>query len=130
MDLVELTGKGPAQFLPHVRYMIKLAPARDNAQRKIDNLLETLYVFLRPIAVDGKAVSDVREDQGIDQSGQQVRRDLVAHVGQPDEDTVAFFDEGRHVRVPGEVLVEHDAKIPHRGTLTDHVLSKPNSDGV
>ena len=29
-----------------------------------------------------------------------------------------FFDEGRHVRVPGKVLVEHYAKVPHRGALT------------
>ena len=91
MKLVELTGKGPAQFLPHVRDVIKFAAAGDSAQRKIKNLLEALYVFLRPVAVDGKAVSDVREDQGIDQSGQKVRRDLMAHVGQSDEDAIAFF---------------------------------------
>ena len=51
-------------------------------------------------------------------------------VGQPDEDTVAFFDEGRHVRVPGEVLVEQYAKVPYRGALTNHILAKPNRDGI
>ena len=51
----------------------------------------------------------------------------MTHVGQADEDTVAFFDEGRYVRVPREVLVEVDAKIPHRGALTHRVLAEPNS---
>ena len=130
MLLVQLTGGWPAQLLTHVRYVLKFASARDSAQRKIQNFLEALYVFLRAVTKDGETVSDVREDQSIDQSRQKVGRDLMTHVGQPDENTVAFFDESRHVRVPGEVLVEHDAKVPHRGALTDHVLAEPNGDGV
>ena len=86
--------------------------------------------FLRAVTKDGETVSDVREDQSIDQSRQKVGRDLMTHVGQRDENTVAFFDDSRHVRVPGEVLVEHDAKVPHRGALTDHVLAQPNGDGI
>ena len=130
MLLVPLTGGWPAQLLTHVRYVLKLASARDSAQRKIQNFLEALYVFLRSVTKDGETVSDVREDQSIDQSRQKVGRDLRTHVGQPDENSVAFFDESRHMRVPGEVLVEHDAKVPHRGTLTDRVLAEPNGDGV
>ena len=54
----------------------------------------------------------------------------MTHVGQSDENTVSFFEESRHVRVPGEILVEHYAKVPHRGVLTDRVLAKPNGDRV
>ena len=54
----------------------------------------------------------------------------MTYVGQSDEDTVAFFDEGRYMRVPGEVLVEHYAKVPHRGDLMDRVLAEPDGDGV
>ena len=84
-------GPGPAQILPHVRNIIELATAGDNAQRKIDYFLEALYVFLRPVAIDGHRVTDVREDKGIDQSGQKVWWDMMAHVGQADEDTIALF---------------------------------------
>ena len=55
---------------------------------------------------------------------------LMTHVGQSDEDTVAFFDESRYMRVPGEVPVENHAKIPHGGALMDRVLSEPNGDRV
>ena len=54
----------------------------------------------------------------------------MTHVGQSDEDTVAFFDEGRYVSVPGEVPIEHHAKVPDHGALTNRVLAKPNGDGV
>ena len=127
--LVELTGSRPAKFLTHVRYMIKFATAGDNAHRKVLDFLEALCVFLRPVAINGKAVPNVREDQGIDQGGQKVRWDLVTHVRQADEDTVAFFDKGRNVRVPGEVLVEHYAKVPHGGALTHCILAEPNGNG-
>ena len=129
MNVIELTGQGPAQILSHVRNMVKFATAGDNAQREIDDFLEALYVFLRPVAIHGKAVTDVREDKGIDQGGQKVWWDLMAHVGQADEDTIALFGEGGYVRVPGEVLVEHYAKVPHAGALTNRVLAKPNCDG-
>ena len=72
----------------------------------------------------------MREDQGADNGWKKVAWDLVTHVGQSDEDTVAFFDEGRHVRVPGKVLVEQYAKVPHCGALTDRVLAKPNGDWI
>ena len=65
---------------------------------------------------------------GIDHSGRKIMRNLMAHAGQPDEDTIAFFDEGGYVRVPGEVLVERYAMIPHRGTLTHHILVEPDGD--
>ena len=52
----------------------------------------------------------------------------MTHVGQADEDTVAFFDESRHVRVPGEVLVEHYAKVSHHRALTDRILAKLTGD--
>ena len=126
---VQLTRSRPAQLLTHVRYMIEFAAAGDNAQRKILDFLEPLHVIFRAVSVDRKTVTDVREDQGIDHDGQKFRGDLVAHVGQSDEDTVAFFDEGGYVGVPGEVLVEHNAKVPHRGALTHHILAEPDSDG-
>ena len=72
MLLVQLTGGWPAQLLTHVRYVLKFASARDSAQRKIQNFLEALYVFLRAVTKDGETVSDVREDQSIDQSRQKV----------------------------------------------------------
>ena len=53
----------------------------------------------------------------------------MAHVGQSDEDPGTFLDESRHVRVPREVPVEHDAEIPHCGALTDRALTEPNGDG-
>ena len=64
----------------------------------------------------------MREDKGIDQSVQKVWWDLMAQVGQADEDTIALLGEGRYVRVPGEVLVEHSAEVPQAGALTDRVL--------
>ena len=92
--------------------------------------MQALHVVLGPVAIDGKAVSDVRKDvRGIDQGGEKFRWDLMADVGQSDENTVALFDEGGYVRVPGEVLVEHYAKVPHPESLTHHVLAEPNSDG-
>ena len=54
----------------------------------------------------------------------------MAHVRQPDENTVAFLDESRHVRVPGEVLVENYAKILHPRAFTDRVLAKPDRNRV
>ena len=130
MDFEQLTGGGPTQFLSHVRYVVKFSSARHNAQRKIDDFLETLYVFVRAVSVDRETLTDVREDQGADHSRQEFTRDMVTHVGQPDENTVAFLDEGRYVSVPGEVLVENHAKVPHRRALTDRVLTEPNRDGI
>ena len=66
---VQLTCSRPAEVLTHVRNVIELAAAGDNAQCKILNFLKALYVILRAIAVDRKAVSDVREDQGINHGG-------------------------------------------------------------
>ena len=40
-----------------------------------------------------------------------------------------FFGDGGYVRVPGEVLVEHNAEVSHTGALTDRILAKPNCDG-
>ena len=34
VKFVQLTGGRPAQLLPHVRYVVELAPARDSAQHK------------------------------------------------------------------------------------------------
>ena len=130
MELVQLTGGRPSQFLPHVRYVVEFSSAGHNAQRKIEYFLKALYVFVRTVAIDRETISDVREDQGADHSRQELIWDLVTHVGQSDEDTVAFLDEGRYVRVPGEVLVENHAKVPHRGPLTDRVLTEPNRDRV
>ena len=50
----------------------------------------------------------------------------MTYVVQVDDDTVAFVDEGRYVRVPREVLVQEHAKIPHRGALTHYVPAEPN----
>ena len=57
-----------------------------------------MYVFLQPFAIDGGAVADMRENKGIDQGGQKIRCDLMAHVGQANEDTIALFGEGGCVR--------------------------------
>ena len=54
----------------------------------------------------------------------------MTHVGQSDEDTVAFFDESRYMRVPGEVSVENHAKIPHGRALMDRVIAEPNGGRV
>ena len=54
----------------------------------------------------------------------------MTHMRQPDENTVAFLDESRDVRVPGEVLVENYAEILHRRALTDRVLAKPDRNRV
>ena len=53
----------------------------------------------------------------------------MGHVRQADEDTIVFFGEGGFVIVQGEVLVEHNAEVPHAGTATDRVLAKSNCDG-
>ena len=53
----------------------------------------------------------------------------MTHVGQPDEDTVAFFDESRYMRVPGEVSVENHAKIPHGRALMYRVLGNRMETG-
>ena len=42
--------------------MIEFAIAGDSAQRETD-IFRLLYVFLRPVAIDSEAVTDVREDQ-------------------------------------------------------------------
>ena len=62
--------------------------------------------FVWPVSEHCKAISDVREDQGVDYDGEKRRGDLMTHVVQSDENTTAFFDEGRYVRVPREVPVE------------------------
>ena len=77
--------------------MVKFSSARDNAQSKVQDFLQALHVVLGAVSIDGKSVSDVREDQGIDQGGEKFRWDLMAHVGQSDEDTVALFDEGGYM---------------------------------
>ena len=69
VEFVQLTGGRPAQLLPHIRYVVKLTSAGNSAQRKVQDFLEALYVFFRPISKDSQAVPDVREDQGIDQCG-------------------------------------------------------------
>ena len=56
---------------------------------------EALYVFVRLVAIYPMTVTDVREEQGTHHSGQEFTiRDMVTHVGQPDENTVTFLDEG------------------------------------
>ena len=105
MLIVQLTRSRPAQFLTHVRDVIKFATAGHDAQSKILDLLEASHVSIRTVAVHGKTVSDVREDQSIDHGGKKFMRNLMAHVGQPDEDTIAFFDDCGYVRVPGEMLI-------------------------
>ena len=57
-----------------------------------------------------------------------MRGNAVTRVGQPDEDTVALFDQGRYVSVPREVLVEQNAKVPHSGALRHCLLSEPDRD--
>ena len=46
----------------------------------------------------------------------------MAHGGEVDEDTIAFFYESPRMRVAGEVFVENYANAFQPGTLTDHVL--------
>ena len=69
VEFVQLTGGRPAQLLPHVRYVVKLTPARDSAQRKVQDFFGGAVCFFRPISKDSQAVPDVRKDQGIDQCG-------------------------------------------------------------
>ena len=75
--------------------MVKFSAAGRNAQRKSSDLLEALYVFVCPVSIDGETTAEVREDQGADQGWQKVARDLMMHVGQSDEKTVAFFLQGQ-----------------------------------
>ena len=72
------------------RDMIKFATAGCDAQSKILNVLEASHVSIQTVAEHCKTVADVREDQGIDHGGKKFMRNLIAHVGQPDEDTIAF----------------------------------------
>ena len=46
MEFVQLTGGRPAQLISHVRYVVKFSSARNNAQRKVQDLLEALHVFI------------------------------------------------------------------------------------
>ena len=43
MEFVQLTGGRPAQLLSHVRYVVKFSSARNNAQRKVQELLKALH---------------------------------------------------------------------------------------
>ena len=65
MPSAHLTCSRPSEVLTHVRNMIEPAAAGDNAQCKILKFSKALYAILRAVAVHRKAVSDVREDQGI-----------------------------------------------------------------
>ena len=69
MEFVQPAGFWPAQLLPHVRHMVESAPAGDDTQAEVQDLLKALHVSLRTIAKNGQTVSDVRDDQGIDQDG-------------------------------------------------------------
>ena len=67
MMFVQLTGGWPAQFLPHVRYMVKLTAAGDNTQGKVHDFFEALHVLFGSVSKNRETVSDVRENQGVDQ---------------------------------------------------------------
>ena len=53
----------------------------------------------------------------------------MTHAGQLDEDTVAFFAEGRKVRAQNEVFVERRAELPYCKALTCR-LTKSNGNGI
>ena len=54
------------------------------------------------------------KDQSVDRGRWKLRKRSADAVGQFDEETVAFFDEGRHV--PSEILVERHVWVPHQGS--------------
>ena len=64
------------------------------------------------------------EDQSVGQGRWTFRKGSADAVGQIDEETVAFFDEGRHVS--SEILAERHAQVPHHGARKCRVLSKSN----
>ena len=60
----------PPQCISHTRNAIKLALSRNDSSRKVDKLLDTVEVSGGAVAVDGQAVTDVRDHKGGDDVGE------------------------------------------------------------
>ena len=69
MVVEQVLGIQPAQVFPHARNVVEFAFPRNDASRKVENLLDGSHIFARTVAVHCQSVSDVREDQGRDEGG-------------------------------------------------------------
>ena len=91
--------------------MVKFAPARDDSGREIQNLLDDIKILGGSVAVYHQTVTDVRDNQGSDNLGKDIRRKVVAEVGKGNEDAAALTREGPNMFIPGQMLIKNKTNI-------------------
>ena len=99
----------PPQCVSHIGDVVVLASAGHDSSSEVDELLKTVEVSGGAVAVYNQAVTDVRDHKGGDDFWKDIWREVVAYVGEADEDATALPREGGHVGVPVQMLVEDDA---------------------